>query len=461
MIKKTWIKNRLVFHGNDISKVYDEFEDYKEKFNSKITQSSYERSVRNARGAVKKEKTIEEVTPDYLDYNRESLISLTQEEILETKQKVKMKDLAKKHNVPTGAFLKYLPDFGIIARDLYQNNMFHIKDDVTLGKLQAKLKLIEKENKYLKNKEVDKDLLLDAIKEVATVYYPIEKPKVIDMEHKNRVVQLNIADAHFGEVVSIEQTSINEYNPQIAKERLDRLFLQTINYCEEIGVYDIDINFMGDLITGSIHEELRENAALVTVDAVIQLADYLAQWIYKLHKEGFIIKNIRAIPGNHGRVTLKPRFKDKNKENFEWFLYEFMKRELKGIVENFIIPEDLVYITKVFDTSLALIHGDILKKGTALSPVGGTWARDAALLNGVFREHGKSFDILLFGHFHQGNIMFPSFDGTKLLSVGSIKGADEFSIAAVKAGSRPNQAIFCLEEGKKGEILFFQTLFLD
>ncbi len=375
--------------------------------------------------------------------------------------KLKMKDLANKFNIPAGAFLKYVPDFGVVARDLYQNNMLHIKDDVNTEKLKSKLRLLEKENKHLKAKEMDKDLLLDAIAEVATIYTPIVNPKTTTMKHKNRVVQLNIADAHFGEIVSFEQTSINEYSPQIAKKRLDSLFNQVINYCEEISVYDIDINFMGDLITGSIHEELRENTALVTVDAVIQLADYFAQWIFKLHKEGFVIKHVRAIPGNHGRVTAKPRFKDKNKENFEWFLYEFMKRELREIVENFIIPEDLVYITKVFDTSLALIHGDILKKGTALSPVGGTWARDAALLNGVFREHGKSFDLLLFGHFHQGNIIFPSFDGTKLVSVGSIKGADEFSIAAVKAGSRPNQAIFCLEKGKKGELLFFQTLFLD
>ncbi len=53
MNKKQWIKSRLEFHNNDINKVYKEFEDYNKEFDSKITYSSYERSVRKARGGNK------------------------------------------------------------------------------------------------------------------------------------------------------------------------------------------------------------------------------------------------------------------------------------------------------------------------------------------------------------------------------------------------------------------------
>ncbi len=84
MTKKQWIKNRLEFHNNEINKVYAEFEDYQKEFDSKIAYSSYERSVRNARGVVKKNKIIEDLTVDYKEYDRESLINLIHNEVDET-----------------------------------------------------------------------------------------------------------------------------------------------------------------------------------------------------------------------------------------------------------------------------------------------------------------------------------------------------------------------------------------
>ena len=108
----------------------------------------------------------------------------------------------------------------------------------------------------------------------------------INEDKKQKRVELNIADAHFGEIVDISQTQINEYNPEIARFRIDKLFQEAIKYCDLVQVKDIDINILGDMLTGNIHEELIENSALPTVQTVIQMADYLSQWINLLYKKG-------------------------------------------------------------------------------------------------------------------------------------------------------------------------------
>ena len=79
----------------------------------------------------------------------------------------------------------------------------------------------------------------------------------------------------------------------------------------------------------------------------------------------------------------------------------------------------------------------------------------------MYSRLNKNFDIIAFGHFHTGDQIIPAFDGTKIIVNGSIKGADEFSLGAVKSGSRANQTLFSIEDGKKGEIKYFQTIFLD
>jgi len=470
MTRKDWIIKKLEENNGDTHIVSTLYPEYQKEFGVNVSKPSFIRMI----SMYSNIDSIEEINvsiPDkfvesYDDFSRDLIIEAISNYIKTNKEKPTMKKLSSSTNIPVGALLQYTDDFNDfknIVNTIYQENMFHIKDDVKVQKLKSQIVLLQKENKFLKTNEMTKNLLLEVINDVATVFTPIKKPSVIkkDPKPENIVAELLFSDAHFGDIVKKEQVIVNQYNPEIAKIRIDKLFNQTLDYCKLIGTHTLDINILGDMISGRIHEEILQNTAFTTAEAVIKLADYIAKWIDIIVKEGYIIDNVRCIVGNHGRMTSKPNFDNKSLDNFEWFLYEFLKRSIGDIVNNFEMPQSIVHIADVFETRLGLLHGDILKGGTGLNPVSGTWGRDAAKLNSLFNSQGVGFNILCFGHFHSGEMLLSGFDKTKIVVNGSVKGTDSFSIGAVKTGARPNQTIFCIEKGRKGQTQFFQTLFLD
>ena len=166
---------------------------------------------------------------------------------------------------------------------------------------------------------------------------------------------LLLTDCHFDEVVSPEEIDgINAYNREIAEARLKRTFERTIRMSREYlaGVsYDgIVVMLGGDLVSGIIHEELRETNFDMLYGTVTHFLDPLLAGIDMLATE-FGKVHLVGVPGNHSRSKPgKPRFKGRARDTADWLIYTLLARDLRSDSRiTFEIPEAMDARVTIYD----------------------------------------------------------------------------------------------------------------
>ncbi len=158
----------------------------------------------------------------------------------------------------------------------------------------------------------------------------------------------------------------NEYNLQIAEERIERFFRGAIALVEHhrasggILIRDMILALMGDLMTGYIHEELQETNALSPVETILWLTPRLRNGIATLLE---VLKleslTIPCDPGNHGRTTHRRRISTGCETSFEWGMYCQLAREFAGDSRvRFDTTAANDHYVDVYDFKLHTTHGD-------------------------------------------------------------------------------------------------------
>lgn len=317
------------------------------------------------------------------------------------------------------------------------------------SRLLEEIRILKAENKMLLNNESSIQKLVDIVEKAVVVYKPFQAPEVVVREVKEDSVAIfHISDTHMGEVVSLKDTlNLNEYNTLITKERLDKYFAKALKNSLEVGAKDAVILFGGDLISGIIHDEIIRNSDATVVETILELSDYLSQQIRNLTK---YFKNIRVIAtvGNHGRILQgKPYYAEFDGLNFETIILHFIKKELRDIVSEFIIPDGIITVFDVFGKNYCLTHGNIFKGGNGFSLVPNTIPRDSAKLSGFLPK----VDAFFIGHFHVPFISQSFVGGIPVYCNGTTMGANAYSIANFKTVTPPSQNFYVLtkEDGIK------------
>ena len=123
--------------------------------------------------------------------------------------------------------------------------------------------------KFLDRYEYMKEIAVECAQEIQKELDAYRfKPLTIAGE-QNKKALLLLADWHFG----IEVDSFwNTYNPEVCKQRLQKLLTQTIQVCRENKVEEITIFNLGDLISGRIHAQLRMQSRMDAVQQTIKVA---------------------------------------------------------------------------------------------------------------------------------------------------------------------------------------------
>ena len=136
---------------------------------------------------------------------------------------------------------------------------------------------------------------------------------------------LPISDMHYGEVVQPSASfGFNRYNPEIAKNRLVKLFEENYRYASIYGCDDLHILLLGDLISGEIHDELRETNAFTAPKCVSMLNSLLIGVILEYAKLFKRVK-ISCVVGNHSRTGKKLQNKNYSLDNFEHIIFSTIK----------------------------------------------------------------------------------------------------------------------------------------
>lgn len=256
-----------------------------------------------------------------------------------------------------------------------------------------------------------------------------------------------LSDAHIEERVdSATVNGRNEYNPDIARERLTRFFQGLAwlvrHHRGSFDIEDVILWLGGDLITGYIHEELVESNYMSPTEAILWLQEELISGIVYLREELGCNLYIPCNYGNHGRTTTKRRVATGAKNSYERALYQFLAREVRAMgiedVEFIIAEGDHVYMD-VYGYTLRFHHGD------NFSYSGGVGGIAPPLLRGVSRlESFRRADYTFIGHFHQ----YADF-GSVMVN-GSVIGYGTYSVK-INAPYEPPQQAFCLIDSRHGK----------
>lgn len=260
---------------------------------------------------------------------------------------------------------------------------------------------------------------------------------------------LMLSDLHLDEVVYPEQVmGMNAFNRQIAVQRLERTaqnFVRvTKDYWDGI-IYDgVVVPLGGDIFSGDIHEELKETnedrilgSVDFWIDPLVDVISHLSDEFGKVH--------VPVVPGNHGRMTRKPRAKFRARDNFDWFIGAQIARVFKGNKNiTFDLSDSADCMVPVYDHKVMLTHGDQASGGQG---IGGIWP-PLMRLDARKRQRqeavNQGYDLLIMGHWH--TLTF----GPSFIVNGSLKGYDEYAFTQNFGFEEPSQAAWLMtpEHGK-------------
>lgn len=250
-----------------------------------------------------------------------------------------------------------------------------------------------------------------------------------------------LSDSHFDETVNPDEVSgINAYDRDIATLRLRRYFDQVCtvsrDYLAGVTFDGAVLMLGGDLVSGDIHEELKETNEDSTLGTVLYWTEMLAAGIGQLADE-FGAVHVPVVAGNHGRRTRKPRAKGRARDNFDWFIGKLLQREFRDDERvTFDVPDAAHTLVEVYDTVYRLEHGDSARGGSGWMGVLGPAMRRDQKVRSQAQAIDQPYDHLVIGHWHR-----LSWLGDVIVN-GSSKGTDEYAHIGAFGHEPPQQALW-------------------
>ncbi len=236
-----------------------------------------------------------------------------------------------------------------------------------------------------------------------------------------------MTDWHLDEVVKPEEIfDLNAYNRDIAKTRinrwLDRVATLPRDYVAGVDIEGLFIPATGDLFTGDIHEELKESNEDKLLASVLYWMEPIMGVLEELEKE-FTFVHVAAVVGNHGRLSDKPVFKGRVKDNVEWLFWSIVRDRLfdRGSTVQVDVSSSMDLNVPIYGRNFLLTHGDQFRGGTGIS------GAFAPLSLGSHRKTRRQMvaampmERMIIGHLHQ-LINIPG-----VTMGGCLKGYDEYA----------------------------------
>ncbi len=317
------------------------------------------------------------------------------------------------------------------------------------AELRARGRSLEEAIKtYRAKARVEDRLVTDIVKFIeASPYRPQLRPaKTSTTKGTPHEMLALVSDAHYPEVVDPKASFGLVYNGDICMRRLEYLRDKIIRYRQlratSYPTRKLTVAVNGDMLSGNIHEELEVTNEAPIGEALVKMAYALFDMGLAFRSEFEAVEFV-VMPGNHPRLTRKPRLKDKW-NNWEWVLGMFLRALANGKFD-VTVPKDLVYVHEVFQQRIGITHGDGVKSASfAGIPFYGLKQRRDALQGLLKTLRLPQLDMLCYGHFHQ--LLYENGAGCAMVINGSIKGGDEYVISTRYSSQEPVQALLTFHE---------------
>ena len=320
----------------------------------------------------------------------------------------------------------------------------HQKGDKKAKKNNNMVELTKEEakdfNEYRHYKEQ-----LKAVNDLTFNHYDFSKT---EREPGRRYAVALFSDAHIEETVKPESViGLNEYNLDIARERVQKYFVNLVSCLNEDKVSDLVFASLGDTLSGFIHPELQEENSISPLLATYEGQNLIYNGLKYIcnHSKLRHIKFI-GIVGNHGRTTKKIQHSNGYAMSYEWLMYKNIEKEcmLTNLPIEFCIPNSEMAVVDMPDHKrFIFIHGFQIK-GSHNGTVCGIYPA----LNRLTLKYGKVFkqDKIYLGHFHSCTSI------PNAVVNGSIIGYNSFALTNGFAYEEPAQMYECYDD-KTGLLL--------
>lgn len=285
---------------------------------------------------------------------------------------------------------------------------------VQVYKEKVKLRDQRRELTSLYTKQARFENLVDIIKERLQDIGTLPREKYYKKLNNEVGATLIISDLHYGIKVD---NQFNYYDVEVAEDRIKQLTNKTIQYCNKHNVSNLNIEILGDIVSGTIKTGIRVQQEEDIISQIIECAELLSNMINDLAEN---IENIKVytVFGNHGRIESN-KTDSVNKENYERLIYYFIKNRVKDVKVIDSNGEDFIKY-KDFGKTFVISHGDKDKQNVAIE----TYSK-------LFEEY---IDEVHLGHFHEFK------ETNNVIVNGSIVGNDDYAVS-IRKYSKPCQVL--------------------
>lgn len=310
------------------------------------------------------------------------------------------------------------------------------KARVELSKERVKLQTAKLEyNKWIREDARDEMFLEQTIEAIRKYSPTVNPPKPLEVKRQDREGLLCIADCHFGKefkIYGLYDEIINEYSPEIFKERMSRLLYDTIEQIEKENLSTIYIFNLGDHIEGFIRNSQIWSLRYGAIDSAVLFGNYMGEWLGILSNYANVIYH--QTDGNHDEMRLLDGKKGQH-------LCESAGKIVKNSI---LIKNEKNPNFKFVENKTGLIFENICGFNIL-----GVHGEEKSLKNSIksfSNIYNVDLSYIIAGHKHHRD--FEECGVRKgCIGVGSIVGADDFSMK-IKEISDASASFFVFEKNK-------------
>ena len=288
---------------------------------------------------------------------------------------------------------------------------------------------------------------------LSSVSKSAERTPAINRSEKSSGIREQVAiavgsDWHVEEPVEPEKVEgLNEYNLEIADRRVKRFFQSTVDMVQHhrasrrFVIRDVVCALIGDLMTGHIHDELIESAALSPIETALWLKPRIISGLNFLLKE----LDLRSLHvpwcrGNHGRNSQKKKISTGAENSYEYLLGKMIESDFKDDKRvKFSTSTSEHQFVNVYDFTLGFTHGDQIGYSNGIGGISIPIYKALPMF-----DQARYADWRFLGHFHTFR------DFGRAVVNGSLIGFNSFAYH-IRAPYEPPQQIFTLLDASRGK----------
>lgn len=332
-----------------------------------------------------------------------------------------------------------------------------LRERLRLAAQVQRLEGVAAENKLLRArlhaKEREVETLLQASQRPIATY-------VIRPTASTRVGEATLwwvgSDWHIEEHVDAAAVNgLNHYDLDESKRRAGLFFTRGLRLMQmfqrDVAIPQVVMPLIGDMISGSIHEDLAESNLLPPVDAALRWVSYITSGLTLLLAETKAAGTQFFLPchtGNHGRMTKDRRIQTEAGNSLERLMYSLVQAHFRNE------PRLRFDISTAYH-SFVESYGHITRvhHGHSIRYWGGVGGPTISINKAIAEWNtARPAHLDVFGHLHQ------YIDHDTFVANGSMIGWNAYAIAVKAKFQKPKQALFLIDK-KRGKSVSAPIMF--